>query len=83
MTQKGWFESTQKFYIVHGNDEKYQFKPQTYSISLVIYDHNEKKTYIASMRTPAVYSYVDKRGVELVHDGETELFDKLSKIGVD
>lgn len=83
LTQKGWFESTQKFYIVHGNDEKYQFKPQTYSISLVIYDHNEKKTYIASMRTPAVYSYVDKRGVELVHDGETELFDKLSKIGVD
>ena len=83
LTQKGWFESTQKFYIVHGNDEKYGFNPQTYSISLVIYDHNEKKTYIASMRTPAVYSYIDKHGVELKHDGEAELFDKLSKIGVD
>ena len=83
LTQKGWFESTQKFYIVHGNDEKYQFNPQAYSISLVIYDNNEKKTYIASMRTPAVYSYIDKHGVELKHDGETELFNKLSKIGVD
>lgn len=83
LTQKGWFESTQKFYIVHGNDEKYGFNPQTYSISLVIYDNNEKKTYIASMRTPAVYSYIDKHGVELKHDGESELFDKLSKIGVD
>ena len=83
LTQKGWFESTQKFYIVHGNDEKYQFNPQAYSISLVIYDNNEKKTYIASMRTPAIYSYIDKRGVELEHNGERELFDKLSKIGVD
>ena len=83
LTQKGWFESTQKFYIVHGNDEKYGFNPQTYSISLVIYDHNEKKTYIASMRTPAVYSYIDKHGVELKRDGEAILFDKLSKIGVD
>lgn len=83
LTQKGWFESTQKFYIVHGNDEKYGFNPQTYSISLVIYDHNEKKTYIASMRTPAVYSYIDKHGVELKYDGEARLFDKLSKIGVD
>nr|DAF66089.1 MAG TPA: hypothetical protein [Caudoviricetes sp.] len=35
------------------------------------------------MRTPGVYSYIDKRGVELEHNGETELFDKLSKIGVD
>lgn len=83
LTQKGWFESTQKFYIVHGNDEKYQFNPQAYSISLVIYDNNEKKTYIASMRTSAIYSYIDKRGVELEHNGERELFDKLSKIGVD
>lgn len=83
LTQKGWFESTQKFYIVSGNDEKYQFNPQAYSISLVIYDHNEKKTYIASMRTPAIYSYIDKYGKELEYNGEARLFDKLSKIGVD
>lgn len=83
LTQKGWFESTQKFYIVHGNDEKYQFNPQAYSISLIIYDHNEKKTYIASMRTPAIYSYIDKYGKELEYNGEARLFDKLSKIGVD
>ena len=83
LTQKGWFESTQKFYIVHGNDEKYQFNPQAYSISLIIYDHDEKKTYIASMRTPAIYSYVDKYGKELEYNGEARLFDKLSEIGVD
>ena len=35
------------------------------------------------MRAPAIYSYVDKHGVELEHNGEAELFDKLSKIGVD
>lgn len=83
LIQKGWFESTQKFYIVHGNDEKYQFNPQAYSISLIIYDHDEKKTYIASMRTPAIYSYIDKYGKELEYNGEARLFDKLSKIGVD
>lgn len=48
--QKGWFEKTTKFYVVTG---KTTTNIDELTISMVIYDEEEEKSYVTYMRTPS------------------------------
>ena len=50
LSQKGWFEKTTKFYVVTGNTTT---NADELTISMVIYDEEEKKSYVTYMRTPS------------------------------
>ena len=48
--QKGWFEKTTKFYVVTG---KTTTNIDELTVSMVIYDEEEEKSYVTYMRTPS------------------------------
>lgn len=50
LSQKGWFEKTTKFYVVSGNTTT---NADELTVSMVIYDKEEKKSYVTYMRTPS------------------------------
>lgn len=50
LSQKGWFEKTTKFYVVTGNTTT---NADELTVSMVIYDEEEKKSYVTYMRTPS------------------------------
>lgn len=50
LSEKGWFEKTTKFYVVTGNTTT---NADELTISMVIYDEEEKKSYVTYMRTPS------------------------------
>ena len=50
LSQKGWFEKTTKFYVVTGNTTT---NTDELTVSMVIYDEEEKKSYVTYMRTPS------------------------------
>lgn len=50
LLQKGWFEKTTKFYVVSGNTTT---NADELTVSMVIYDEEEKKSYVTYMRTPS------------------------------
>lgn len=50
LSQKGWFEKTTKFYVVSGNTTT---NADELTVSMVIYDEEEKKSYVTYMRTPS------------------------------
>lgn len=83
LTQKGWFQSTKKFYIVSGNDAATQYNPQSYTVSLVMYDEKEKKAYVATMKATGKYEYQNSRGEIIEENGKQKLMGQLRFIGVD
>lgn len=50
LSEKGWFEKTTKFYVVTGNTTT---NADELTVSMVIYDKEEKKSYVTYMRTPS------------------------------
>lgn len=50
LSEKGWFEKTTKFYVVTGNTTT---NADELTVSMVIYDEEEKKSYVTYMRTPS------------------------------
>ena len=50
LSQKGWFEKTTKFYVVSGNTTT---NADELTVSMVIYDKEEEKSYVTYMRTPS------------------------------
>lgn len=50
LSQKGWFEKTTKFYVVSGNTTT---NIDELTVSMVIYDEEEEKSYVTYMRTPS------------------------------
>ena len=50
LLQKGWFEKTTKFYVVSGNTTT---NADELTVSMVIYDEEEEKSYVTYMRTPS------------------------------
>lgn len=50
LSQKGWFEKTTKFYVVTGNTTT---NADELTVSMVIYDEEEEKSYVTYMRTPS------------------------------
>ena len=80
LTQRGWFGSVRKYYVVSGKNSK---DTNSFTVSLIIEDDKSKSTYITTMKTPSSYSYTDKFGIERSVDGVQKLINQLKFIGVD
>ena len=80
LTQKGWFESTKKYYVVSGKNRS---DKNSFTVSLVIEDEAGKSTYITTMKTPSNYTYTDSQGFARKEDGLGKLRHQLKMIGVD
>lgn len=80
LTQKGWFESTKKYYVVSGKNGS---DKNSFTVSLVIEDEAGKSTYITTMKTPSNYTYTDSQGFVRREDGIGKLKHQLQMIGVD
>lgn len=53
LIEKGWFESTEKFYVVTNSFGNHQTNDvDGLTVAMVMYDHKNKESYITYMRTP-------------------------------
>lgn len=83
LTQKGWFEKADKFYVV-SQMQKYQKgnigdERDLFTVSLAIRDSN--KIYFSALRAIGKYHYEYKKNTDV--DLSYELANKLKFIGVD
>lgn len=83
LLDKEWINRCECYYVCHGNiKEKGLNNADAISVALFIDDHEGKKTYVCSMKTPGKYSYKTKDGYTGHHDGLTEIFNTLKSIGI-
>ena len=92
LLKKGWFENLYKngsvYYVVSGDTNKTSNDIRdNFTVNLVIDDHEAKKTYLLSMRTPGSYTFkAEKDGKVIdvsVGNGTNSIKQKLRMIGVD
>lgn len=89
LTQNGWFDSVQKFYVVTtGQNQDAKSGTQIalkdgdeFTVCLVMYDHDEKKAYCAALRQVGSHNY-ESEGVTKTHDSNQKLIHDLEMIGV-
>lgn len=81
LLDKKWVLSCDVYYICSGNlYQKGRKDKNTVTVSIIIDDHKDKKTYAASMGTPGVYRYGEDVAQEF--NGLEKLYSTLNVIGV-
>lgn len=92
LLKKGWLENLYKngnvYYVVSGDTNKTSNDIRdNLTINLVIDDHEAKKTYLLSMRTPGSYTFKAEKDGKIidvpVDNGTRVIKQKLRMIGVD
>lgn len=92
LLKKGWFENLYKngsvYYVVSGDTNKTSDDIRNnLTVNLVIDDHEAKKTYLLSMRTPGSYTFKAEKDGKIIDvsvgDGTNSIKQKLRMIGVD
>lgn len=92
LLKKGWLENLYKngsvYYVVSGDTNKTSDDIRdNLTVNLVIDDHEAKKTYLLSMRTPGSYTFKAEKDGKIIDvsvgDGTNSIKQKLRMIGVD
>ena len=82
LSKTGWFESLDKFYIVTGSNDHSDSTNEP-TVSLVMYDHKNKATYVTTMRTPGTSYWYDSEGNEHKSNDYNKIIESLFFTGVD
>ena len=82
LLDKSWITGCDCYYICSGNIDKKATdnKKNSITVSLIIDDHNAKKTYCCTLKTPGVYQYGS--GTNQIVDGLGDIRNTLSLIGI-
>lgn len=81
LSKTGWFGSLDKFYIVTGSND-HSDPTNEPTVSLVMYDHENKATYVTTMRTPGTSYWYDLEGNEHKSNDYDKIVKSLFFIGV-